>query len=54
MPPKMFEEFEAERIHSAKWRDDEISRLQSALSAETKRREEAEKMISLTAEEIMK
>ena len=42
MPPHLFEGFESERIHSARWRDDEISRLQSALAAETKRREEAE------------
>lgn len=49
MPPHMFEAFERDRIHGTKWRDDEISRIQSALAAETKRREEAEKMISLTA-----
>lgn len=42
MPPHMFEAFERDRIHGTKWRDDEISRIQSALSAETKRREEAE------------
>ena len=37
------------RTKCPKWRDDEISRLQSDLAAERKRREEAEKMVSLTA-----